>query len=136
MYFYLKNFLGPPSSVVDLIVQHDLCSTLIQWEPPYVLPGLSITYNVTIINGETINNITNSTNFTSNYCFDGDYCVNVMTFSGAIIGESTLNHSRGTLHQNGSLDCTFLLESILAEKDISVEKQDKYWIYRFNATVS
>ena len=59
-----------------------------------------------------------------------------MAFYGAVIGESTFKYSRGTLHQNCSLDCTFLLDGILAEKDISVEKQDKYWIYQFNATVS
>ena len=95
--------LGPPSSVGNLTaVQQDQCSILIQWEPPYVLPGLNISYNVTIINGKIINNVTDSTNFTSNYCFDDivDYCVNVMAFNGAIVGESTLKYSRGTLHKN------------------------------------
>ena len=95
LYFYL----GPPSSVGNLTAeQDDQCSILIEWEPPYLLPGLNVSYNVTLINGETINNITNSTNFTSNYCFDGDYCVSVMAFNGAIVGESTLKYSRGTLH--------------------------------------
>ena len=99
LYFYL----GPPSSVGNLTADlewDDQCSILIEWEPPHLLPGLNVSYNVTLINGETVNHVTKSTNLTLDYYFDGDYCVNVMAFNGAIIGESTLKYSRGmyTLH--------------------------------------
>ena len=96
----MKIFLGPPSSVVDLTAeQQDNCSlSAVQWKPPYVLPGLNILYNVTIINGETIT--TDSTNYTSHNCIDGRYCVNVKAFNGAIVGEPTLMYSRDALHQN------------------------------------
>ena len=93
-------FLGPPSSVVDLTAeQQNQCSLSVQWKAPYLLPGLTVLYNVTIINGEKINDITDSTHYTSHYCFDGDYCVNVVAFNGTIVGEpiATLMYSRGAL---------------------------------------
>ena len=97
LYLYfnkLSTYVGPPSSVVDLTAEQQKCNLSVQWKSPYLLPGLNVSYNVTLVTGETMNNVTSSTKFISNYCC-GDYCVNVIAFNRSTVGKSTLMYSRG-----------------------------------------
>ena len=61
--FIYPSCVGPPSSVVDLTAQQQECGIFISWEPPYLLPGLSVSYKV-YINGEMIQDDISSTNHT------------------------------------------------------------------------
>ena len=75
-------------SVGNLTVEQ--CSTciLIEWEAPYLLPGLSVSYMV-FIDGVVQGNISGS-NY--NYCpmklTNSTYNVTVEAFNGSIIGDA------------------------------------------------
>ena len=74
-------------SVRDLIAkQQDQCSILIEWEPPFLLPGLSVSYKVYI--DEKI--VQDDTNYV--YCpeelTNATYDVVVKAFNGSIIGDA------------------------------------------------
>ena len=57
-------FIDFPSSLDNLTAQQqDQCSILIEWEPPYLLPGLSMSYKV-YINKEMIQDDISTTNHT------------------------------------------------------------------------
>ena len=62
-FFHFSTILGPPSSVVDLTAVQQECGIFISWEPPYLLPGLSVSYKV-YINGEMIQDDISTTNHT------------------------------------------------------------------------
>ena len=85
---------GPPSSVVDLTaVQHvQECSIFVSWEPPYLLPGLTVSYKV-YINGEMIQDDISTTNYIYMYypmkLTNTTYNVTVKAFNDSIIGDAT-----------------------------------------------
>ena len=52
-----------PTSVCNLTAEQQECGIFISWEPPYLLPGLSVSYKV-YINGEMIQDDISTTNHT------------------------------------------------------------------------
>ena len=82
-------------------VQQDQCSILIQWNPPYLLPGLipSVSYKV-YINGEMIQDDISTTNYTY-YPFDeGVYNISIQAFHQLILGDvatTMVNYCKGKL---------------------------------------
>lgn len=95
-------YLGSPSSVVDLTaVQEDQCSISIQWNPPYLLPGLSVSYDV-YINGDLIQDDISTTDYTyyPMRLTNATYNVTVRAFnaSDSIMGEAI---SIEALYQTG-----------------------------------
>ena len=92
-YTHIHSFLhyatipGPPSSVVDLTAVQQECSIFISWEPPYLLPGLSVSYKV-YINGEMNISTTNHTYYPMKLT-NTTYNVTVKAFNDSIIGDAT-----------------------------------------------
>ena len=102
--FLYSLYLGPPSSVGNLtaVEQQDHCSILIQWNPPYLLPGLSVTYKV-YINGEIIQDDISTTNYTYFLVDNGLYNVTVTNFYDTLTGNPAVisyhhMHMRGILY--------------------------------------
>ena len=58
----LWQLIGP-TSVSDLTAEQQECDLKVTWEPPYLLPGLSVSYKV-YINGEMIQDDIPTTNHT------------------------------------------------------------------------
>ena len=90
--------LGLPSLVGNLTaVQQDQCSIFIQWNPPYLLPGLSVSYKV-YVNREMIQDDISTTNYTY-YPFDeGVYNISVQGFHQLIHGDvatTMVNYCKG-----------------------------------------
>ena len=52
-----------PTSVCNLTAEQQECGIFISWKPPYLLPGLSVSYKV-YINGEMIQDDISTTNYT------------------------------------------------------------------------
>ena len=85
---HLSTILGPPSSIVDLTAEQQECSIFISWEPPYLLPGLSVSYKVHI-NGEMNISTTNYTYYYPMKLTNTTYNVTVKAFNDSIIGENS-----------------------------------------------
>ena len=77
--------LGPPSSVVNLTAVQQ-CGIFISWEPPYLLPGLSVSYKV-YINGEMNISTTNYTYYPMKLT-NTTYNITVKAFNDSIIGDA------------------------------------------------
>lgn len=80
-------------------VQQDQCTIVIQWNPPYLLPGLSVSYKI-YINGEMQDDIsaTNYIFYISNIT-DAIYNIKVISYNDSISGESstiTVKYKTGT----------------------------------------
>ena len=80
--------IGPPSSAQNITaMQQDKCSILIQWSPPYLLPGLSVSYKVDI-NGEEIDVFTTYYEYYPMKLTNASYVVIIEPFNNSIIGEA------------------------------------------------
>ena len=85
--------IGPPESVSNLQGhQLDYCCVFISWDPPFVLPGLTVQYRISVGTNNRQELISN-TNYT--YCplnlTNGYYRFIVMTANGAGNGLTTNN---------------------------------------------
>ena len=87
-------YIGSLSSVVNLIAvqQQDRCrhSIFIKWNPPYLFPGLSVSYTV-YINGEMIQDDISTTNYTyyPMELTNTTYEITVLAFSDLVIGNTS-----------------------------------------------
>ena len=90
----ITNYIGSLSSVVNLIAvqQRDQCrhSIFIKWNPPYLFPGLSVSY-IVYINGEIMQDNISTTNYTyyPMELTNTTYEITVLAFSDLVIGNTS-----------------------------------------------
>ena len=79
--------------VVNLTAnQTDPCTITVQWEEPFLLPGLSVSYTVSVYLGNITVSVHNVSTTTFTYhptTGSGVYTVQVRTFNGTLTGDAT-----------------------------------------------
>ena len=91
--------LGPPSPVADLTAIHqDQCSILVKWNPPYLLPGLSVSYTVSI-NGNMQEEDIPTTNYTyyPMKLASATYELAVSAFNDSVVGDASITTASFTI---------------------------------------
>ena len=88
-YAHILSFLhyatipGPPSSVVGLTAVQQECGIFISWKPPYLSPGLSVSYKV-YINGEMNISTTNHTSYYPTVTSSTVYSISVVAYNESV----------------------------------------------------
>ena len=92
------QFIGLPSSVRELTAaQQDQCSLLLQWKPPFLLPGLSVSYKV-YMNGEIIQNDVINTDYTYYPVDERLYNISIQAYYQLLFGNiatTMVNYQKG-----------------------------------------
>ena len=80
--------IGRPETVANLrAMQQAQCSVLVQWDPPpYLLPGLSVDYRVTV-NNEMVRDGLHTTKYTHVLTKTGTYIITLVAYNETLVGE-------------------------------------------------
>ena len=82
--------ISSPSSIEA--TQIDPCTITVQWEEPFLLPGLSVSYRVSVYLGNITVSVHNVSTTTFTYhptTSSGVYTVQVRAFNGTLTGDAT-----------------------------------------------
>ena len=87
-YILIAN-ISSPSSIES--TQTDPCTITVQWEEPFLLPGLSVSYTVSVYSVDTVSvSNVSTTNFTYHPTTgSGVHTVQVRAFNGTLTGDAT-----------------------------------------------
>ena len=87
-YILIAN-ISSPSSIES--TQTDPCTITVQWEEPFLLPGLSVSYTVSVYSVDTVSvyNVSTTTFIYHPTTGSGVYTVQVRAFNGTLTGDAT-----------------------------------------------